>query len=136
MSFLSLREPAGPAVRQHLPHSCLHVTRGRGSPMQPLSLKSNTRHRELAKVGQVRLARHAEFRNGLRPPLGNTRQILLSHTMGFIPLHLTMALEESSTRVSCLHKQTSFVPPLVGVRSSYPGLRGSHFGFRTDIGLY
>jgi len=42
---------------------------------------------------------------------------------------VTMALEESSTRVSCLHKQTSFVPLLVGLRSS-------HFGFRTNIGLY
>jgi len=31
--------------------------------------------------------------------------------------------EESSTRVSCLHKQTSFVPILVGLRSR-------HFGFR------
>jgi len=49
---------------------------------------------------------------------------------------VTMALEESSIWVSCLHKQTYFIPFLVGVRSSHPGLRGSHFGFRTDIGLY
>ena len=42
---------------------------------------------------------------------------------------VTMVLEESSTRVSCLHRQTSFVPLLVGLRSN-------HFGFRTDIGLY
>jgi len=49
---------------------------------------------------------------------------------------ITMALEESSTQVSYLHKQTYFVPLLVSVRSSYPGLRSSHFGFRTDIGLY
>ena len=47
-----------------------------------------------------------------------------------------IALEESFIRVSCLYKQTSFVPLLVGVRSSYPRLCGSHFGFRTNIGLY
>jgi len=47
-----------------------------------------------------------------------------------------MALEESSIWVSCLYKQTSFVPLLVGVRSSHPGHCGSYFGFRTDIGLY
>jgi len=40
-----------------------------------------------------------------------------------------MALEESSTHVSCLHKQTSFIPLLVGLYSSY-------FSFRTNIGLY
>jgi len=37
---------------------------------------------------------------------------------------VTRVLEESSTRVSCLHKQTSFVPILVGLRSR-------HFGFCT-----
>jgi len=40
-----------------------------------------------------------------------------------------MVLEESSIRVSCLYKQTSFILFLVGLYSS-------HFGFRTDIGLY
>ena len=36
---------------------------------------------------------------------------------------MTRVLEESSTRVSCLHKQISFVPFLVGVRSNHFGLR-------------
>jgi len=41
---------------------------------------------------------------------------------------ITMALKESSTRVSCLHKQTFFIPLLVGLYSS-------HFSFRTNIVL-